>query len=57
MISPDERRELGHIVKYERDACMVKRAQALLWLNEGEKITVIPATGETTDGIQLAEDV
>ena len=33
---------------------MVKRAQALLWLNEGEKITVIPATGETTDGIQPA---
>ena len=41
-------------MKYERDARMVKRAQALLWLNEGEKITVIPATVETTDGIQLA---
>jgi len=55
---PDERRELEHIVKHERDARMVKRAQALLWLNEGEKITVIPpATGETTDGIQLAEDI
>ena len=40
-LSPDERRELEHIVKYERDARMVKRAQALLWLNEGEKITVI----------------
>ena len=40
-LSPDERRELEHIVKHERDARMVKRAQALLWLNEGEKITVI----------------
>jgi len=40
-LSPDERRELEHIVKHERDAHMVKRAQALLWLNEGEKITVI----------------
>jgi len=41
-LSPDEqRRELEHIVKYERDARMGKRAQALLWLNEGEKITVI----------------
>ena len=40
-LSPDERRELEHIVKYERHARMVKRAQALLWLNEGEKITVI----------------
>ena len=54
-LSPDERRELEHIVKHKRDARMVKRAQALLWLNEGEKIMVIPATGETTDGIQLAE--
>ena len=40
-LSPDERRELEHIVKHKRDARMVKRAQALLWLNEGEKITVI----------------
>lgn len=40
-LSPDERHEQEQIVKYERDARMVKRAQALLWLNEGEKITAI----------------
>jgi len=34
-LSPDERRELEHIVKHERDARVIKRAQALLWLNEG----------------------
>jgi transposase len=40
-LSPDERHELEHIVKQERDARMVKRAQALLWLNEGEKVTAV----------------
>ena len=43
-LSPDEQRELQQIVKRERDARIVKRAQALLWLKRGEKVTQIAAT-------------
>ena len=34
-LSPDEQCEREHSVKHERGVRMVKRAQALLWLNEG----------------------
>ena len=40
-LSTTERRSLREIIKHARDAKQVKRAQALLWLDQGEPVDVV----------------
>ena len=47
-LSAPERRQLRQIVKQVRDAKQVKRAQALLWLDQGESAIVIAQRHEVT---------
>ena len=54
-LSPDERREQEHIVKHERGVRMSSPAVAERRIKDNGDNPL--ATGETTDGIQSAEDV
>ena len=47
-LSTAERRSLREIIKHARDAKQVKRAQALLWLDQGEPVDVVASRQEVS---------
>lgn len=47
-LSSAERRSLRQIVKRSRDAKQVRRAQALLWLDQGEPVTTVARRQEVS---------